>query len=111
VEACITNPTTPALPHDVLIPIYDAAACDAAGCKGHGPYPILGFAMFRVKGYSFNGNDHDGTLGNKCPPREGESQSDVPKYCINGDFIRFVTSQGTPGPSAEFGTYNVYLSA
>ena len=33
------------------------------------------------------------------------------KYCIRGDFVRFVTSQGTPGPSGDFGTYNVYLSA
>src|SRR5262245_1156986 len=50
---CITNPTAPKLPHDVLIPMYDAAAC-AGTCKGHGPYPILGFAAFHVTGYSFN---------------------------------------------------------
>ncbi len=101
---CITNPTAPPLPYDVLIPIYDAAACEAAGCNGHGPYPILGFAMFHVTGYSFNGNSYDGMLGKKCPDQTRG------KYCIQGDFIRFVTSQGTPGPSTDFGTTQVYLS-
>jgi len=101
---CITNPTAPTLPHDILVPMYDAAAC-AGSCKGHGPYPILGFAMFRVSSYSFNGNKFDGSLGNKCPdPSRG-------KYCIKGDFIRFVSSQGTPGPSTDFGTSQVYLSS
>lgn len=100
---CITNPTSPALPHDVLIPMYDASACQASGCNGHGPYPILGFAMFHVTGYSFNGNKFAGTLGNKCPDQNRG------KYCIRGDFIRFATSQGTPGPSTDFGTYDVYL--
>ena len=102
--ACVTNPTAPALPHDVLIPMYDSAACQAAGCNGHGPYPILGFAAFRVTGYSFNGANYEG-LGKKCPD---ETRG---KYCIRGDFIKFTTSQGTPGPSTDFGTYNVYLSA
>jgi hypothetical protein len=100
---CLTNPTAPALPHDVFIAIYDAAACQAAGCNGHGPYPILGFAMFHVTGYSFNGNKNDGTLGKKCPD---ETRG---KYCIRGDFIRFVTSQGSPGPSTDFGVTQVYL--
>lgn len=103
--ACITNSTSPALPHDVLIPMYDAASCQTSGCKGHGPYPILGFAMFHVTGYSFNGNKNDGTLGKKCPD---ESRG---KYCIRGDFIQFTTSQGTPGPSTDFGLYQVYLSS
>jgi Putative Flp pilus-assembly TadE/G-like len=99
---CITNPSAPALPHDVLIPMYNAAAC-AGTCKGHGPYPILGFAMFHVSGYSFNGAANDGTLGKKCPD---ETRG---KYCIRGDFIKFVTSQGTPGPSTDFGTTQVFL--
>lgn len=103
--ACITNPSPPALPHDVLIPMYDAAACEAADCKGHGPYPIQGFAMFRVTGYSFNGNNYDGTLGKNCP------DVDRGKYCIRGDFVRFVTSQGSPGPGTNFGTNLVYLSS
>jgi hypothetical protein len=99
---CITNPTAPALPRDVLIPMYNAAAC-AGTCKGHGPYPILGFAMFHVTGYSFNGNKNGGTLGKNCPDQNRG------KYCLQGDFIQFVTSQGTPGPSTDFGTYQVYL--
>lgn len=103
---CITNPTAPALPHDILIPLYDAAACQAnlALCKGgNGSYPVLGFAMFHVTGYSFNGNNYAGTLGNKCP------DTTRGKYCIQGDFIRFVTGQGSPGPSTDFGTLQVYL--
>ena len=102
---CITNPTSTALPHDILIPMYNAVACQSAGCNGHGPYPILGFAMFHVTGYSFNGNKNAGTLGNKCP------DATRGKYCIRGDFIRFVTSQGTPGPSTDYGGYQVYLSS
>jgi hypothetical protein len=100
---CITNATSPVLPHDVLIPMYDAAACQSSGCNGHGPYPILGFSMFHVTGYSFNGNRSAGTLGNKCPDNSRG------KYCIRGDFIRFVTSQGSPGPSTDYGVYQVYL--
>ena len=105
VVPCITNPNPPELPHEVLIPMYDAAACLAAGCNGHGPYPILGFATFRVTGYSFNGNNYAGTLGKKCP-----DEKDRGKYCIHGDFIRFTTSNGTPGPSTDFGVYQIYLS-
>jgi Flp pilus assembly protein TadG len=100
---CITNPSAPALPHDILIPMYDAAACQAAGCKGKGPYPILGFGAFHVTGYSFNGNKSAGTLGNKCPDNTRG------KYCIRGDFIQFVTSQGTPGPGTDYGVYQVSL--
>jgi Flp pilus assembly protein TadG len=103
VVPCITNPTSPALPHDVLIPMYDSDACEAAGCTGKGPYPILGFAAFRVTGYSFNGNNYDGKLGKKCPDK------DRGRYCIGGDFIKFTTSQGTPGPSTNFGATQVYL--
>jgi Flp pilus assembly protein TadG len=102
---CITNPTAPKLPHDILIALYDADACAAADCKGHGPYPVLGFAALHITGYSFNGNDYDGTLDKKCPD---ETRG---KYCIRGDFIRFTTSQGTPGPSTDYGTTQVYLSS
>jgi Flp pilus assembly protein TadG len=102
--ACITNPTAPALPHDVLIPMYDANACSGT-CNGHGPYPILGFGAFRVTGYSFNGNKNAGTLGKKCPD---ETRG---KYCIQGDFIAFTTEQGSPGPSTDFGAKVVYLSS
>lgn len=101
--ACITNPTAPKLPHDVLIALYDAAECRAANCKGKGPYPVQGFAALHVTGYSFNGNNYDGTLGKKCPD---ESRG---KYCIRGDFIRFVTAQGTPGTSTNYGAVQVYL--
>ena len=105
-DDCITNSTAPKLPHDILIPMYDAAACQAAGCNGQGPYKILGFAVFHVTGYSFTGNRYGGTLGNKCPDDNNRG-----KYCIQGDFIQFVTSQGTPGPSNDFGTYRVYLAS
>lgn len=101
--ACITNPTAPKLPHDILIALYDAAACQASGCKGNGDYPVLGFAALHVTGYSFNGNAYDGTLAKKCPD---ETRG---KYCIRGDFIRFVTAQGSPGPSTNFGVVQVHL--
>jgi hypothetical protein len=101
---CITNPSAPALPHEILIALYDATACEALDCKGRGPYPVLGFAVFRVTGYSLIGNFFGGTLGRTCPD---ETRG---RYCIRGDFIRSVTSQGTPGPSTDFGTYNVHLT-
>lgn len=101
VVPCITP-----LPYDVLIPMYDATDCQANGCKGNSQYPIVGFAMFRVTGYSFNGSNYDGSLGKKCP-----EEKDRGKYCIQGDFIRFVTSRGTPGPGGDFGTYLVYLAS
>jgi hypothetical protein len=100
---CITNPNGDPLPHVILIPLYDAAACQATGCKGNGDYPILGFAGFKVTGYSFNGNNYDGTLGKKCPD---ESRG---KYCLRGDFVPEVTSDGTLGPSTDFGVSKVYL--
>jgi hypothetical protein len=100
---CITNPNGDPLPHVILIPLYDAAACQATGCKGNGDYPILGFAGFKVTGYSFNGNNYDGTLGKKCPD---ESRG---KYCLRGDFVPEITSDGTLGPSTDFGVSKVYL--
>ena len=103
---CITNPNgPPALPYEVMIPIYDAQACKDAGCKGKGPYKIQGFAVLNVTGYSFNGNAYDGSLGKKCP-----EDKDRGKYCIRGFFKRSVTSQGTPGDSQNFGVTQVYLS-
>ena len=102
---CLTNPPPEAaLPRTVLIPIYSVAACQAIGCKGKGPYLILGFAAIEVTGYSFNGNVYGGTLGKKCP-----DDKDRGKYCIRGTFKEFTTSQGTPGPSADYGVTQVYL--
>ena len=100
---CITNPSTPALPRTVLIPMYDSAACQATGCKGNGQYPILGFAGFKITGYSFNGNNFAGTLGRNCPDNSRG------KYCLRGDFVPDITSGGTPGPSTDFGVTQVYL--
>ncbi|WP_420451492.1 Tad domain-containing protein [Ilumatobacter sp.] len=104
VVACITSPTGPALPFDVMVPLYDSAACAASGCTGRGPYPIRGFAALRITGYSFNGNNNDGTLGRNCPDRTRG------RYCLQADFVRFTTSLGTPGSSGDFGVTRVYLS-
>jgi Flp pilus assembly protein TadG len=98
--SCITP-----LPQEVLIPVYDATACGQTCGNGQGPYPVIGFAMFRITGYSFNGSYYGGDLDKKCP-----NDKDLGSYCIRGDFIRFVTSQGTPGPSTDFGTQQVFLS-
>lgn len=98
-------PCIGALPQDLLIPMYDAEACATTGCTGNGTYLIDGFAMFRITGYSFQGNNHGGTLGKDCPDHK-----DRGRHCIRGDFIRFATSQGTPGDSRDFGTYQIFLS-
>ncbi len=42
-------------------------------------------------------------MTNQCPDRTRG------RYCIRGDFIRFVTSIGTPGPSTDFGLFQVAL--
>ena len=102
---CLTNSSPPALPHDVLIPIYDSAQCQSAGCNGQGPYLIVGFGAFRVTGYSLNGNNYAGTLGRNCPDLTRG------RYCLSGDFIRYTTSLGTPGSSTDFGVTQIYLSS
>ena len=101
---CITNPdpTKSALPYDVLIPVYNDAACPDKFCQGNGDYPIAGFAAFHITGYSF-GPRSDGTLGrNSC-------DRDIGKNCIRGDFIRFLVPKGTTGDAPDFGAYKVYL--
>ena len=101
---CLTAPVGPALPFDILIPVYDAAACAAADCTGKGPYPILGFAAIRGTGYSLNGNNFAGTLGKKCP------DTTRGRYCLQGDFIRFTTTIGTTGGGGDYGVTQVSLS-
>jgi Flp pilus assembly protein TadG len=93
------------LPTNLLVPIYDSAQCDPNRCKGNGQYTLIGFAEFRLTGYSFNGNVFAGTLDKKCPDQQGL----LGRNCIRGDFIQFVTSQGTPGPSTNFGLVQVSL--
>jgi len=93
------------LPSNVLVPIYDSNQCAPNRCKGNGQYTLIGFAEFRLTGYSFNGNVFAGTLDKKCPDQQGN----LGKNCIRGDFIKFVTSQGTPGPSTNFGLVQVSL--
>jgi Flp pilus assembly protein TadG len=96
-------PCIPALPADVLIPIFDDAQCPAKDCQGNKLYPIVGFAVFRLTGYSFQ-QGAGGSLGkNGCDKNIG-------KNCIRGDFIKTTTSQGTPGPSTNFGVTQIYLS-
>jgi hypothetical protein len=111
---CITNPTNPKLPKDVLIPIYDQTVLSKADHdNGHGPYHILGFAAFHVTGYSFNGNANGGTLGKDCPARPADPTNPGakdPKHCIRGDFIGFLApGDAVPGPSQSFGVVRVYL--
>jgi hypothetical protein len=102
---CITP-----LPMDVLVPIYDVASVSRANHdNGQGPYPILGYAMFHITGYSFNGNANAGTLGRDCPARPAIPGAD-PKYCIRGDFVRMLAPGDTmPGPSQDFGVTKAYL--
>ena len=81
---CITNATSPLLPRDVLVPIYDQSVLSKADHdNGQGPYHILGFAAFDVTGYSFNGSAYGGSLGKDCPPRPIDPtnpEAQDPKY-------------------------------
>ena len=98
------------LPIDVFVPIYNEQGMDpTAHNNGHGPYPILGYAMFHVTGYPFNGNANAGTL-QALPGTAGRPGAD-PKYCIRGDFIRMLApGEAMPGPSQDFGVTKVYLT-
>ena len=97
-------PCIPALPAELLIPIYDDEACPEKGCQGNKLYPIVGFAVFRMTGYSFQ-QGSAGTLG------KNDCDKEIGKNCIRGDFITTTTSQGTPGPSADFGVTKIALSS
>jgi Flp pilus assembly protein TadG len=97
---CITNPSDPVLPREIMIPIFNDEECPEGGCQGNGEYPIMGFAVFNLTGYSFG-------------PRSGglplECDKSIGKNCIRGFFIETTTTQGTPGSSTKFGVTKVYL--
>lgn len=94
-------PCLPVIPVDLMIPVFDDEKCPAKGCQGNGEYPIAGFAAFHLTGYSFF-------------PRSGGDVPDcdktIGKNCIKGYFTEMVTSQGTQGPSENFGVSVIYLS-
>ena len=85
---------------EIVIPIYNSYTLN-----GHNAtYTILGYATFKLTGYSFNGRDFGGTgMAKRCPLGNGSTS------CIRGDFVRFSTQQGTLGPSPDMGAYKVYL--
>jgi hypothetical protein len=105
-QECI-NPTGATAPLNIsaLVPIYDSDTCTKANdCKGKGPYPVKGYAMFVIKGYRLQKT--------VMPP--GESCADA---CLFGDFIRFVLPAdlpdaviGDPDPDNQFGGYAIRLS-
>jgi hypothetical protein len=98
---CITP-----LPKSVLVPLYDSAWCNVNNCNGNDLYPIKGYAEFQIDGYSFNGSSFDGTLGKDCP------DTSRGKYCMQGDFIRYVTGVGTVIPGGtDYGATVVYLAS
>ena len=94
-------PCISTLPIDLMIPVFDDEKCPEKGCQGNGEYPIAGFAAFHLTGYSFF-------------PRSGGEVPDcdkaIGKNCIKGFFTELVTSQGTQGPSENFGVSVIYLS-
>jgi hypothetical protein len=95
-EGCVI----PLLGKEVLVPIF-------GGFVGNGSqatYTMVGYAAFKLTGYSFNGTDYGGTLGKKCPLDKTRGN-----YCIEGDFVRFSTQQGTIGSGTDFGAYTVNL--
>jgi hypothetical protein len=94
-ESCVF----PLLGKEVLIPMFSGYS----GTGSNATYTIAGYAAFKLTGYSFNGNDYSG-LPKKCPDDTTRGT-----YCIQGDFVRFTTQQGTPGGSTDFGAYFVNL--
>ena len=100
-------PCIPDLPAELLIPIFNDEACPDKGCQGNKLYPIVGFAVFRMTGYSFQ-QGSAGTLG------KNDCDKEIGKNCIRGDFIKVVRSQGTAGPfdpDADFGVTKISLSS
>lgn len=98
VEQCVI----PLLGKEILVPIYDAYS----GTGSNATYTILGYATFKLTGYSFNGNDFGGVgMQRNCPLGNGSTS------CIRGDFVSFTTQQGAGGPSPDMGSYVVYLSS
>jgi Flp pilus assembly protein TadG len=92
---------------DVFVPIYGAYSHVGSTFN----YTIIGYATFRMRGYEFNGAPGDaGTLDGGGASRNCPNIGPGNEYCLHGDFIRFTTSQGTPGPSTDFGTKQVFLS-
>jgi hypothetical protein len=62
--------------------------------------------MFTVTGYAFGPASTAGTLAGGCPA-QGPGMGQL--NCLRGDFIKFTTSQGTPGDSENFGVTQVSL--
>lgn len=104
---CITNPAGPALPHDLLIPIYDHTKCPDQFCQGNGDYPIVGFASFHITGYSFQSGGPSSSAGTLRSPAKCDNT--VGKNCIRGNFEEIIEIKGRPGPSGDFGVSLVYL--
>ena len=97
-ESCVI----PLLGKEIVVPIYNAYSGSGSGAT----YTIMGYATFKLTGYSFNGSDFDGLgMKKKCPLGNGSTS------CIRGDFVSFSTQQGTLGPSPDMGSYRVYLSS
>jgi hypothetical protein len=94
-EGCVI----PLLGQEVLVPIFSGYS----GSGSNATYTVAGYAAFKLTGYSFNGTDYSG-LPKKCPDDKTRGN-----YCIQGDFVRYTTQQGTPGGSTDFGVYFVDL--
>ena len=74
---------------DVLVPICEHRR--PANTATQGPYHILGFAVFHVTGYSFNGNTAAARLGKRLRrgSLSGADEQRCNKPCIRGCFIGF----------------------
>lgn len=97
-EHCVV----PYMGQEVLIPIYSAYTLSGSNAS----YTIAGYAAFVLTGYSFNGADVGGAgMAMKCPLGIGSTS------CIRGYFVRYATSQGTPGSSANYGAMYISLAS
>jgi Putative Flp pilus-assembly TadE/G-like len=108
-DLCVDGSSPPKcfLGTEVLVPVWDTATHTFPG-----DYPIIGYAVFLLTGWSDNGNNSGGSLKKQCDASaDGGDDEHVNKPCIRGTFIRFVTQNGTTGPGPNFGAQVVYLSS
>jgi hypothetical protein len=81
---------------DVLIPVWDTAA----GTGSNATYHVLAYAIFRLTGWSTQGNNAAGTLKKQCDATaDGDpvlpAAADKNKPCVRGVFKGFTTQTGT----------------
>ncbi len=94
---CDTSSLNNMMGTDVLVPVWDTATGQGASAQYH----ILAYAVFRLTGWSTNGNTFGagGTLGKQCDSSgDGGTNEHDNTPCIRGVFLGFTTQSGTVVP-------------